>query len=303
MGLKDTIREVVEDFNKRKNKSEVWETLEKKLIKNGFKEQYNKMMNDMDSLEAYEFLKVWDAIEEHLNKKKATWTYKGKSFEGIKALSELDDVEDVIKILADSGYKLESYIDFPIPKTNIYLTTNDIKIFKTLAKDGLYKKYGLVFKALNKFGYKRISGYKNRYTQVDRLISLANLEGDAVGAIYVLVNNGYKIDDSTGISKLDIRSIKKITEEDEKEKTEEKDGIPIYLYNTGDAELFQDYFNSLETENKKSVLKSILEYETKQELQEQNKIRNWLEKSYEHMIREVGFEDVKRLGWEVKEPF
>lgn len=293
MSLTDTVSGVMEEFNKRKNKSEIWETLEKKLKKAGFKDWYNQMIKETDSLGAYEFLKVWDAIDEHLNKKKiSTWAAKNRSFEMMKALSKLDDIEEVIKTLGESGYELPNYKE-NVFIHHVFLSENSLKIFEMLAKDGLYKKYGSVFKALKKLGYKEITNYaKSTYTQLSLLINIASLEGDVAGAIYVLANNGYKIDDPTGINKSDFNSIKKITEEDEKEKSEGKGGIPLYLYKTGDTEMFQKYFNSLEAGKKKSVLKLILDYETK-EGSDKNQIQEWLEKNYKPLIREVGFEDVK----------
>ncbi len=207
----------------------------------------------------------------------------------MKTLSELDDIEGVIKTLADSGYLLNSYMPSPI-STVTYLIEEDIRLFKTLAKDGLFKKYDSVFKTLSKLGYKSTSDYKNMYNQAAYLLSIACLEGDVIGAIYVLANNGYKTDGTFGLNRLDLKNIKKITEKSNKETSKGKDGIPVYLYNTGNTEIFHNYFISLKAGNKKSVLKSILEYETKQELQEHNKIRDWLEKNYESLIREVGFE-------------
>lgn len=289
MGLTDTVTEVVKDFNKRKNKSEVWETLEKKMKKSGFKDEYNKLLHELDSYEAYEFLRVWDVINQHLNKKEIKWGDKDETYGMIKTLSKIENIEDVIKTIAYSGYEL--YIISATPfGTDIYLHKDDVKIFETLAKDGLYKKYDSVFKVLNKFGYKGVNSYKNMPTQVDHIISLAGLEGDVLGAIYILVNNGYQIDEFVGLNRLDLKGIERILEENEKEISEGKGGIPVYLYNTGNLELFQDYFTSLTMSDKKSVLKSILEYETKQEPQEHNKIRDWLEKDYESLIREVGFE-------------
>lgn len=289
MSIKDTIAEVLEDFNKRKNKSEVWETLEKKMKKSGFKEEYNKIIHQLDSYEAYEFLRVWDAINQHLNKKEIGWGGKDETFEMMKALSKIDDIEDIIKTIAYSGYELHT-CKYTLFGTDIYLCKDDVKIFETLAKDGLYKKYDSVFKVLNKFGYKEVNSYKNMHTQVEYITSLAGLEGDVLGAIYILVNNGYQIDEVVGLNRLDLKGIERILEENEKEISEGKGGIPVYLYNTGNLELFQDYFISMKTGDKKSVLKSILEYETKQEPQEHNKIRDWLEKDYESLIREVGFE-------------
>ncbi len=292
MGLTDTVTEVLEDFNKRKNKSEVWETLEKKLKKAGFKDEYNKLIHELDSYEAYEFLKVWGAINQHLNEKEIRWGNRDEAYKVMKTLSKLDDIEDVIRTITYSGYELHVYKDIPFG-TDIYLHKDDVKIFETLAKDGLYKKYDSVFKALNKFGYRGVNSYKNMSTQVEYITNLASLGGDVLGAIYILVNNGYQIDEVVGLNRLDLKGIERILEENEKEVSEGKGGIPVYLYNTGNLELFQDYFTSLKMSDKKSVLKSILEYETKQESQEHNKIRDWLEKDYESLIREVGFEDVK----------
>lgn len=305
MSLKDALKEVVEDFNKRRNKSEVWKTLEEKLKKAGFKSEYEEMVHETDTFEAYEFLKIWDAINEHLNKKGYTWSNKRRTFEIMKTLSKIDDIEEVIKTVAGTGYELYHFINDPVFrfKNYICLQETELEIFETLAKDGLYKKYDSVFKALSKFGYKNINGYKDRHTQLSRLISLASLEGDVVGAIYALANTNHKIDYAEGLVKLDIKSIKKIIEEDEKERTEGKGGISVYLYNYGNLELFQDYFISLKVGDKKSVLKSILEYETKQEPQEQNKVRDWLEKNYKNLIREIGFEDVKWFRRYVKEYF
>lgn len=296
MSLIDIVKEVIEDFDKRKNKQDVWETLQKKMKKAGLKERYNKLIHEIESLEAYKILKVWDAVDEHLNKKKLKLgCYARSTFDIFKELSEIDGIEEVIKILGDSGFEMLTYKDLG---TYARLDPEHIKLFSTLAKDETYKRYGRLSKALSKLGYKGVNNYsKHSRYQIEPLTTLVSLEGDIEGAMYVLATKGYKIDESVGLDYLDIRTIKKILKEDEKEKSEGKGGIPIYLYNTGNVELFQDYFNSLKAENKKSILRSILDYETKEEPKEpllresKNQIREWLEKDYENLIREVGFED------------
>lgn len=292
MSLTDTVTDVMEDFSKRRNKSETWAALETKLKKIGLGEVYNKLIREIDSSEAYKLLKVWDMVDERLNKKKLTWgCRKRKTFEVIRALSEIEDIEEVIKTLEDSGFELPPYKDI---FTYTFLDIDHLKLFESLSKDKSYERYGPVSKALNKLDYKGPNGYpKSKQIQLEHLTNIISLKGDVAGAMYVLANNLYKIDETVGLDSLDIKSIKKIIAEDEKEASEGKGGIPVYLYNTGNLEMFQDYFNSLKTENKKSVLKSILEYETKEERKENNKAREWLEKNYECLIREIGFEDVK----------
>lgn len=296
MSLTDTIKEVVEEANKRKNKQDIWKTLEEKLKKEkSIKKEFNNLIHEIDNLEAYKILKVWDAVDEHLNKKKHGLGYRAyRTFNALKELAKIDYIEEVIKTLGDSSFEMPTYRDI---LTYTYLDENHVKFFGTLAKDELYKKYGPLSKALNKLGYKGINNYsKPPQNQIEHFITTISLKGDVEGAMYVLAANGYKIDESAGLDYLDIKNVKKVIEEDEKEKLEGKGGIPIYLYNTGNAELFQDYFNGLEIEKKKSILRSILDYETKDAKDcllrgSETQIRCWLEKDYENLIREIGFED------------
>lgn len=290
MSLTDAVKEVVEDFDKRKNKQGVWGALEKRMKKEDLKWRYEQLIHEIDALEAYKILKVWDAFDEHLNKKKlGLGSNARRTFEELKKLSEIDGIEEVIKTLADSGFEMPSYKDIFTYAPR--LEHEHTKFFMALAKDELYKKYGPLSKALSKLGYKGGSYSKALQNQTEHLTTIISLKGDAEGAVYVLAANDYKIDESAGLDYLDIKNIKKIIEEDEKEKSEGKGGIPVLLYNTGNAELFQDYFNSLETEEKKSVLRLILDYEPKEETN--NQIKEWLEKNHENLLREVGFEDVK----------
>lgn len=287
MGLTDTIEKAIKDFEKRKDKSEVWEKLRKKLKKKGFKDCCEGIIADLGNDGAYEFLEVWDTLDEHLNKNGYDWdgNCKNDNIKHIKILSEIEGVKEIIKVLSEIGYELptckEEY------KTCIHIG-GSIQFFKTLEKEGLYKKCASVFKAFKNLGYQKMNSYVTLpSTQLDHLIRIAYLKEDAAGAIYILANKGYKIDGAIGINKVDFKNIEKITEEG-------KERIPIYLYNEGDAKIFQDYFNCLETKKKKSVLKSILDYETKTESEGSNNRklnREWLEKDYKDLLREVGFED------------
>ena len=298
MSLTDVIEEVMEDFNKRNNKLDVWKELEKRMKKEGIKNRYNRLIHEIDSTEAYKILKVWDAVDEHLNKKKLKLGCLARStFDIFKDLSEIDGVEEVIKALGDSGFEMVTYKDIG---SYARLDQEHIKFFETFAKNGLYKRYAPLSNALSKLGYKGINNYsKSKYSQdqIYYLTSIVSLEGDVEGAMYVLATRGYKIDESIGLNSLDIKIISKVVEEDKKEISEGKGGIPIYLYNTGNVELFQDYFNDLEIEKKKSVLRLILDYESKVKdallRTSEIEIRCWLEKNYESLLREVGFEDVK----------
>lgn len=300
MGLTDTIEEVIEDFKKRNNEPEIWDILKKKLKKRGFnyKDDYydyeDLVIEGISSVGANRFLKVWDTINQYLNKNNYKWNANSdyekikKSFEVMKTLSEIDDIEEIIKILAETGYELltTQY------NNQVFLPEKSLNLFNALAKDKMYKEYNLVFKTIKRLGYKDIKSYEtSSSTQLDYLIEIASLKKDAVGAIYTLVSKSYQIDKIGGINTRDLKIIENIVEEDKKEKTEGKGGIPIYLYNTGNVELFQDYFNSLETEKKKSVLKSILDNESKEE--NSNQIKGWLENNCENMLKEVSFEYAK----------
>ena len=284
MGLTDVISGVMEEFDKRKDKSDVWEKLRKKLKKKGFKEGCDKITAELGDEGAYEFLEVWDALDEHLNKSDYNWN-KYDNIRSIKEVSKISNIKETIKFLGEAGYALPYYKE----ESNIYVNLqNGIQFFKMFEEKSLHKKCASVFKALKNLNYKDINSYITPApAQLDYIIRIACFKDDVAGAIYILASKGYKIDETIGINKLDSNNIKKITEEG-------KESIPVYLYNEGNAKLFQEYFNGLEAEKKKSVLKSVLDYETKTGSEGSNnrkQNREWLEKDYTDLLREVGFED------------
>ena len=250
-------------------------------------------MSDLYNDGAYEFLKVWDILEEHINKKGYRWR-NYNSFKVIKELSKIDGIEDIIKTLSIIGYELRTIkVDF----TNyVYFLEKDSDIFKTLAEAELYKEYIVRFKALKSLGYEDIKSYKSSAKiQLGRLVKIAKIQGDVVGAIYVLASKGYKIDQATGIGKFDIQNLEKVAGEVDKEKSEGKNGVPIYLYEKGNLEVFQDYFESLGYDDKKLVLESILDYQPEEGRQETDGgviIQKWLEENYLNLIKEVGFKNL-----------
>lgn len=296
MSLTDKIEEVIEGSKKRNNEPEIWETLKKKLKKRGFNyegDYFNckdLIIEGISSVGANRFLKFWDAINEYLNKNNHRWINENekikKSFEVMKTLSEIDDIVEVIKTIAEIGYEIPTcYND------QVFLNEEILNLFNALAKDEMYKEYASIFRALKRVGYKDIKSYDTSGpAQLDYLTKIACLKKDAVGAIYVLASKGYQIDKVGGISTRDLKNIEKIVGEDKEEKSEGKGGIPVYLYNTGNVELFQDYFTSLKIGDKKSVLKSILDHETVTEWEKpSDQNREWLEKNYEGLIKELTF--------------
>jgi len=299
MVLEDVIKEVVEDLNNGPRKLEVLEILKKRMKKEGFKEElFPRIIGEIGVSEVDWFLKVLETLNKHFNKKGCKWggcsTYRRSSYKVMNELSKMDSAEDILEILAETGYELEIYKDFG---SYIYLCDKDMNIFETLEKNGLYKEYALRFKALKKLGYKKINSYKTlAKVQLDHLIKISQLEGDIIGAIYILASNGCQIDKFYGIDKLDIRGIKKIADEVQKEKVQGRGGSHIYLYEKGDVEIFQDYFNNLSVEDKKPVLESILEYEAKKERTKSGnnkEIKKWLEVNYSGLIKEATFKSSK----------
>lgn len=269
---------------------------QKKLKKNGYKEngsEYDEVMGEISLVGAYSFLQVWEALDKHINKDKRKWggysNYRMQTARAIKELCKINDIEKVIEVVGETGYDTLSTYSGEI-FTYVCLSETNLQIFKNFAENDLYKKYGSVFKAIKKLGYKDIKSYDtSTINQLDNLTEISKLDGDIIGAIYTLAANGYQIDQIVGISKIDIQNIKQIIKKSKKENLENE--IPIYLYESKNPELFQEYFNSLEAENKKSVLRSILGYEAKKDTSSNNQAQGWLEKEYKDLLREVGFEN------------
>src|SRR4030043_326422 len=99
MGLTDIIEKAVKDFEKRKNKPEVWEKLRKKLKKKGFKDCCDSIIAELGNDGAYEFLEVWDTLDEYLNRNDHHWdgSMKRENITNIKTLSEIEGIKDMIK--------------------------------------------------------------------------------------------------------------------------------------------------------------------------------------------------------------
>lgn len=287
MGLTETIEKVIKDFDKRKDKSDVWEKLKDKLKKEGFRDP-SKIIADLGDDGAYEFLEVWGALDEHLKKKDYDWggSCNGYNIDSIKTISKMEGAKGIIRILSEIGYQLPTYIEDR--KSHVRVGDECVQFFKTLEKEGLYKNCTSIIKALKNLDYKDINSYETpAHAQLEYFIKIACIKEDPAGAMYILASKGYKIDKTIGLNKLDLSNIEKIAKEGKEE-------ILVYLYNEVNTRLFQEYFNNLEAEKKKSTLKSILDYETKTELEGSNNRklnREWLEKDYKDLLREIGFED------------
>lgn len=291
MSLKDIVTKIIEDSDKKKNTPDTWENLKKKLKKSGYKEndsrEYDETIGEISTVGAYKFLQVWETLDKYINKKGNKWggSYSKENVAGIVQLCKIDNIEEVIRVLGETGYdELSTWTgDF---LTHVYVSNGDIRLFKTFSEGGLYQKYEVVFKAIKNLGYKGIKSYDTSApTQLEYLTSISRLNG-AVGAVYALASNGYRIDSFIGLSKIDVHNIKQIIEEAQNE----KGGMPVYLYEKGDLKIFQEYFNSISIESKKSALESILKYDNKEETSKsREEIQKWLEESYKDLLTEAGF--------------
>jgi len=78
----------------------------------------------------------------------------------------------------------------------------------------------------------------------------------------------------------------------QEEKSKGTGGSHIYLYEQGNIEIFQEYFNSLNSEDREPILKSILNYKSKTDSSNLNKsreIQEWLEQEYSKEIKKLTF--------------
>lgn len=292
MALTNIIKKIMEDSDKKKNTPDMWEVLKKKLKKSGYKEsedrECDETLGEISTVGAYKFLQVWETLDKYINKKGNKWggSYSKENVAGIVRLCGIDNIEEIIRILGETGYDELATWNGGF-YTHVYISERAIELFKTFAEDDLYKKYDMVFKTIKNLGYKGIKSYDtSASTQLGYLTKISKLDGDPIGAIYVLASNSYQIDQFIGLSKIDIQNIKQIIEEAQNE----KGGIPIYLYEKGTPEIFKEYFNSLSVASKKSALESILKYDNKEETSNsREEIQKWLEESYKDMLTEVGF--------------
>lgn len=303
MALNNIVEEVLNDLNDMPKHVEALEKIKKKLKKEGFKESYNEIVRNLDIREVIEFLKVWEKLDALFNKKRYPWggsnDRRDDSFKVMKELSKMDNAEEMLEALAESGYRLKIYNhpDKILNATYIHLVEyEDLRTFQKFIKEDFYKKYYTAFKALKKIGYQNIDNYSesSRSVQFDNLIAISRLEGDVVGAIYILASRDYKVDKEMGITTAELQGIEKIVKGIHEEKSKEIEGIHIYLYEAGNVKVFQDYFTNLSSKDKEKVLKSLLEYENKDtETNNSQEITNWLEENYKELLKEVAFKTQK----------
>lgn len=270
------------DNKKRTDNLETWTVLKEKLKKNKYNNQddVDKIIEEISLAGPDKFLKVWDLLDKYLNKEGDKWSggNKNRNIKMMKELCKINNIEEIIETLGKIGYVLA------INYYTVFIPEDDLKIFEKFAKDKLYEKCALSFKALKKLGYQSIKSYETpKSTQLGYILEISSLKGNVTGAIYALASNGYQIDQVAGINKLDIQNIKQVIKEAEKE----KGGISIFLYEKGNLEIFQDYFNNLKVEDRKSALESILEYD--KENSNNKEIIKWLEETYKDLLKEVGF--------------
>lgn len=92
------------------------------------------MIEGISSVGANRFLRVWDAINEYLNKNNYPWDDDNdeikRSFDVMKALSEIDNVEEIIKTLAETGYKLPTTYN----SNEVFLREESLKLLMNLQK-------------------------------------------------------------------------------------------------------------------------------------------------------------------------
>jgi len=291
MGLTRIITKIMEDSEKRKNTSETWELLKKKLKKNSYKEgseEYDKAMGEISQIGAYNILGVWEALDKYINKNGNRWggtsNYRDENITMMRKLCEIENVEEVIKTLGETGYdSLKTYSGDVY--TYVRLSDNNLEAFKMFSSNGLYKRYSKVFNALKNLGYKDIKSYDTTTkNQLDYLVEISKLNGDAVGAVHVLASNGYQIDQVIGVSRRDVQNVTQIIGEAKNE----KGGIPAYLYEKGILKTFQDYFTGLSNEDKKSAIGTLLEYEAKEPTEGMKGIQKWIEENHKELLAEAG---------------
>lgn len=291
MALTDIIKRIIEDSDKKKNTPEIWELLKKKLKKNGYKEngcEYDNIMAEVGLAGAYNILQVWETLDKHINKGGNKWgghdEYRKENIIMMKKLCEIDNIREVIETLGETGYNILKIYSGDV-YTYVRLSDDNLNTFKKFAENDLYKKYAQVFNALKKLDYKDIKSYDtSTQNQLNYLVEISKLNGDPVGAIYVLAANNYQIDQVIGVSKIDLNNIQQIIEESKNE----KGGIPIYLYEKGHIEMFKDYFNNLSREDKKTALGLMLDHEDKESSKGMEDIQKWLEENHKDILTEAG---------------
>lgn len=190
------------------------------------------------------------------------------------------DVCAMLDILVDSGYRFAYKSEL---KSN-YIEITDLGLFKGLLEDDLFKKYSVVFKALNKgLGYNYEKVREIMHSSIQKIIQLSKLKGDVYGAIYILASEGYSIDKATDITFADMKGIEKIV----KALNNKKDSSSLYIYKKGDVKIFKKFFSNLALEMKKKTLKELLDCDYHNE-----KIIQWLNEDYSEIIKETGLKSI-----------
>lgn len=282
--LNSTIEKKVQDLTANKyEQMESWRILKKELKKRKLPD-YEERIYKVDADQAKKVLEILLKLDKYFEYK--DMNYEPEQLERIITISKMDgDIFEMLQTLADTNYEINLYTT---ERKKKILCSTDIEIFEKLVKDDLYLKYAKVFKALNKsFGYE----YKNirddiYYRQVGRIIQLSETVEQTYGAIYVLANQGYKIDKKsrTGLTNGDIQGINELIELFNKGNHDFQTNICLYLYNTHDIQNFTNYFSILEPESKIKVVNKMFESD-----KENREIIEFLNKKFPEVIRDAGF--------------
>lgn len=271
--LKNALSKKLEDWNNLK------EDLKKRKLVN-----YEEYIKEVSADEAGKTLAVFKKLEERFGYGRM-YSDEGRTggspaqFKRVMDLSRTEgNVCAMLDSIAEAGYTLNEYKE---GWTTIrYVTEKDIAFFKKLLKDDMYKKAYETFKILKRtMGYKEASCPSNRHTEIENLIAITEMKGDALGAICLLSNEGYETDKKTGLTKDHVETIKEII----KNVLQETDST-LYLYRKLKPGLFKEYFSSISQENKKTAVEKILGSEYQNE-----EIIRWLDEAYPDIVREAGF--------------
>lgn len=238
------------------------------------------------------FLNIFEKLRNRFDYKIVEMRYcsnTGGSSGQIKRLLELlelkGDVCKALDVLADSGYCISSYKEwgdfFFDDKTIRYVGEEDVRIVKKLVKPDMSSTYSNIFTKLKeRLKYK---GTKNRHSEISNLIGLSKLEGDVCGAIDILAEQGYKVNKS-GLTLNDLTTIERFAKDLWNKKI---GGLSIEqsrLYQD-DAKGFINYFSNINDEEKKGILRAILNCD-----HYNKEVIDWLDNNYANLIRDVGLE-------------
>ncbi|MBL7100973.1 MAG: hypothetical protein ISS23_03410 [Nanoarchaeota archaeon] len=282
MALKKIIDEALTELNTIPDHFQNWKILKDELKKRGLS-GYEKKARQVNIEEVGKILTILEKLNERFVYTNIMDNSENdrSDFDKILELCRLEGKTlDMLDSLADTGYFL-GYGSAP----NKNIIDYDIKSFKRLLKNDLFKKYKSVFNSLKEYlGYEhdpKSCVFDFFSHQFDKITKIAETEGDPCSAIYLLSNEGYQINEEIGLTDTDVECISKIAKSLQGSSVEI---VSSFLYKEENPEAFQKYFSSLSDHEQRTVLNKILEmdYENKE-------IVDWLDEKKCELLQEVGF--------------